>query len=167
MNQSFGHKVLYVDNKWCLYTFNFIFWLQGTGTVAITAFCLGLVCATGVAVAFYTGGTFGVYIALLAFFHQMEYLCVAASRPELLSFDCEQHAIQFLQVFLNTHACSFCNQSQHSIHNSCNYVMDRICSGVVVVSIFDWLVRCANQARWFEHVLTFCLAFFTGELLLR
>ena len=62
----------------------------------------------GIAIALYTGGTFGVYMALLAFFHQMEYICVAASRPELLSFDCEQHAIQFLQSFLNIIACSFC-----------------------------------------------------------
>ena len=60
---------------------------KGYGTVAATAFLLGFVCAAGVGLAFAGAGPFGTYIALLAFFHQMEYICVAASRPETLSFD--------------------------------------------------------------------------------
>jgi hypothetical protein len=36
-----------------------------------------------------SAGTFGAYVALLALFHQLEYICVAATRPDTLSFDCE------------------------------------------------------------------------------
>ena len=65
---------------------------KGHGTAAATGFALGALSMAGVALAVYgpaAGGPFGAYLALLAAFHQLEYICVAAYRPDTLSFDCE------------------------------------------------------------------------------
>ena len=50
------------------------------------------ICVAGVALAVCGGpgsGPFGAYVAMLALFHQLEYICVAAYRADTLSFDCE------------------------------------------------------------------------------
>ena len=65
---------------------------KGHGTAAATGFALGALSMAGIALAVYgpaAGGPFGAYLALLAAFHQLEYICVAAYRPDTLSFDCE------------------------------------------------------------------------------
>lgn len=64
---------------------------KGHGTAAATGFALGALSMAGLALALYgpaAGGPFGAYVALLAAFHQLEYICVAAYRPDTLSFDC-------------------------------------------------------------------------------
>jgi hypothetical protein len=69
---------------------------KGHGTAAATGFALGALSMAGVALAIYgpaAGGPFGAYVALLAAFHQLEYICVAAYRPDTLSFDCEHPSL--------------------------------------------------------------------------
>lgn len=71
---------------------------KGHGTAAATGFALGALSMAGVALALYgpaAAGPFGAYLALLAAFHQLEYICVAAYRPDTLSFDCEPRRIDF------------------------------------------------------------------------
>ena len=56
------------------------------------AACAAGICVAGVALAVCGGpgsGPFGAYVAMLALFHQLEYICVAAYRADTLSFDCE------------------------------------------------------------------------------
>ena len=65
---------------------------KGHGRAAATGFALGALSMAGGTLALYgpaAGGPFGAYLALLAAFHQLEYICVAAYRPDTLSFDCE------------------------------------------------------------------------------
>ena len=64
---------------------------KGHGTAAAAGFGLGALSMAGVALALCgpaAGGPFGAYVALLALFHQLEYICVAAYRADTLSFDC-------------------------------------------------------------------------------
>jgi len=68
---------------------------RGHGTAVATGFALGAISMAGVALALCgpaAGGPFGAYVALLAAFHQLEYICVAAYRADTLSFDCASAA---------------------------------------------------------------------------
>ena len=129
---------------------------KGHGTAAATGFALGALSMAGVALSIYgpaAGGPFGAYVALLAAFHQLEYICVAAYRPDTLSFDCEhpwlctepparKPAITPRGGSLTLRwLCSFRHQPQQSIYHSSCHERGGVRGGIVALSLLDRLVR--------------------------
>lgn len=133
---------------------------KGHGTAAATGFGLGALSMAGVALALCgpaAAGPFGAYVALLALFHQLEYICVAAYRADTLSFDCastHRPPVGSFRAPLPSQstdrgcwpvAHSFRHQPQHGLHHSGCDELGGVRYGAVALPVLDWLVRASRR----------------------